>query len=307
MSIVKDLLELTWVELQELDKEKTIFLVTLAPIEEHSHHLPLGTDIYEGEAWRRKLIEQLVTSMPDFNLISLPFFPIATAGAEGFYGNLYFKQSTLRAVTYELLENMVRWGGKHLVVIASHGDPLHLIAIEEACEKLNRKYGVVALSPMGAFFSAEQLNLKMKHENEVQRMLENYPNDFHAGWIETSSMLDIDQSLVKQNYVSLPDTKIEARQMISAQQILKTMDRFGHLGYPRLGSQALGRVLNEGVSRWLSEVIIAFVKRENYQQYEHHFLYRLPFLRTNFLQKMIWSSLLVLVSILFWACFNLLK
>ena len=50
-----DILKLTWQELDALPKDKTVLFLTFAPIEEHSHHMPLGVDIFLGEAWKNKL------------------------------------------------------------------------------------------------------------------------------------------------------------------------------------------------------------------------------------------------------------
>ncbi len=36
--------ELNWKELDEFDREKTVFFLPISPMEEHGPHLPLGTD-----------------------------------------------------------------------------------------------------------------------------------------------------------------------------------------------------------------------------------------------------------------------
>ena len=38
--------ELNWKQIQELDYKKTIFYLTISPLEEHGPHLPVGTDIF---------------------------------------------------------------------------------------------------------------------------------------------------------------------------------------------------------------------------------------------------------------------
>ncbi len=282
MNNIKNVTEMTWVEINALDKEKTILFITIAPIEEHSHHLPLGTDIYEGERWRNDITFILSEKLPGFNFLYLPAFPVACAGAVGFYGNIHFKQRTVRNVVYELLENIVTWKIKNIVIIASHADPTHLIAVEEACSEINKKFGVCAFSPMGAIFSAQELGLNISEPEEVKSMVKQYPNDFHAGWIETSNMLDIDCTLVKKDYESLPDTLIEAKEMVSPEKVLAAMDKFGHLGYPRLADKKIGALLNENAAQNISKAVVDFVQRNLWEKYEHHFLYKYPFLRTDF-------------------------
>ncbi len=46
---MRDLSLLTWKEVKEINKRKSIVFVVLAPIEEYGTHLPLATDIIEGE------------------------------------------------------------------------------------------------------------------------------------------------------------------------------------------------------------------------------------------------------------------
>lgn len=282
MNISKNVMEMTWQEINDLDKEKTVLFVTIAPIEEHSHHLPLGTDIYEGERWLNDTTSILSKELLEFNFLFLPAFPVACAGAVGFYGNIHFKQRTVRNIVYELLENIVTWKINNIVIIASHADPTHLIAVEEACSEINKKFGVCAFSPMGALFSAQELELETSEPEEIRSMVEQYPNDFHAGWIETSNMLNIDSNLVRKNYENLPDTLIEAKDMVSAEKVLATMDKYGHLGYPRLANKKMGALLNENAAQNISKAVIAFVQRRDWEKYEHHFLYKIPFLRTDF-------------------------
>jgi len=68
------------------------------------------------------------------------------------------------------IENIVSWGVKHIVFIAFHGDPTHLIAIEEACVKINKRHGVCAFSPMGAIFSAKELGIGINEPEEITEM-----------------------------------------------------------------------------------------------------------------------------------------
>lgn len=186
MSIIKNITDMTWVEIHELDKTKTVLFQTIAPIEEHSHHLPLGTDVFEGEHWRKKTISLLSERLPDFTFLSMPPLPIACAGATGFYGNIHYKPQTVKLIVKELLENIVSWGIKNMIIIASHADPIHLIAVEQVCDEINTIHGVCAISPMGAIFSADELGIHSKISKSVLEKEQQYPNDFHAGWIETS-------------------------------------------------------------------------------------------------------------------------
>ncbi|SHJ46799.1 creatininase family protein [Paramaledivibacter caminithermalis] len=305
MSNAKNIMELTWKEIESLDKSKTALFVTFAPIEEHGHHMGLGVDIYEGVFWQNETIHKLMESFTEYNFLKMPFFPIAYGNIEGFLGNLYFKQSTLKQVTYELLENVVNWGINKIIIIASHGDPKHQIAIEEACDKINKKYGVKAFSPMGSFFSYKELKIDLDFPDKLKQQIEKYKNDYHAGWIETSQMININSSVVKDNYNQLPDIYVNQKEMISSKKVAKKIRGYGHIGYPKAANKELGELLNNNVIEFLTKTIGLFLKNEDISKYQHHFLYRIPFLRTNFVRK-VGCILLIIVLGLYFSKNNIL-
>ena len=204
----KNVMEITWEELELIDKEKAVMIIAFAPIEQYGKHLPLGVDVYESKQWEQQTIKLLEDEYDDYEFLVMPPVTFGYGNMSGFPGNLFLKQTTIKTVTYEIIENIVNWGIKNIVIVSGHAEPKHLIAIEEACEEINTKYGVCAFSPMGAIFSNEKIGLNINHHPEIEKLYNKYSNDFHAGWIETSNMLDIEYSLVKTNYVKQPDIDI---------------------------------------------------------------------------------------------------
>ncbi len=278
-----ELINKTWKQIEKIDKSKSILFVTMAPIEEHSLHLPLGTDVYEGEHWIKETIKLIEFENPAIICCKLPAFPIASAGIKGLYGCIYFKPKTTYQITLELLDSIVHWDFKNIIVVASHGDPIHQIAVEKACKKINKKYGTCAISPMGAFFSAKELGINLNLPSEIMNIENKAENDFHAGWIETSCMLDIERKLVSDCYKSLPENKIAEKDMISAKKQRKAMEEYGHLGYPALADENIGKLLNINTAQYLAMVSIKFLDRKDYTRYMFHSLYKLPFMHLRFL------------------------
>ena len=75
---MRDLSMMTWKEIKEIDKEKSIVFAVMAPIEEHGWHLPISTDLLEGEYWSRnaaKIVERKLNT----ECCYLPTFPIAAS------------------------------------------------------------------------------------------------------------------------------------------------------------------------------------------------------------------------------------
>ena len=65
---------LTWKEIKEIDKGKSIVFAVMAPIEEHGWHLPLATDLIEGEYWSKGAMK-IAEDRSDATCFYLPSFP----------------------------------------------------------------------------------------------------------------------------------------------------------------------------------------------------------------------------------------
>ena len=102
---MKDLSLMTWKEIGEVNKEKAIAFIVMAPIEEHGLCLPLATDLIEGQAWSKKAMEELEKNH-GLDCYFLPTFPIAAASVNEFYGSIHFSMKTTYEVAYEILESI---------------------------------------------------------------------------------------------------------------------------------------------------------------------------------------------------------
>lgn len=78
---------------------KSIVFAVMAPIEEHGIHLPLATDLLEGEYWS-KCAADTVERITDAECYCLPAFPIAAASVNEFYGSFHFSMKTTYEVAY---------------------------------------------------------------------------------------------------------------------------------------------------------------------------------------------------------------
>ena len=276
---MKDLSLMTWKEIKEIDKEKSIAFIMMAPIEEHGLCLPLATDLIEGESWSRGAMEEL-ENRNALECYYLPSFPIAAASVNEFYGSIHFSMKTTFETAYEILESVRFMGFKHIVVIASHADPNHQIAVTKAVRKINKKHGTCALAPMGPIF----MGAGVEPSEEVKKLESEHGNDFHAGWVETSSLLDIDESLVREGYKDLPDSDISDKDMIFKIRQLKAMGEYGHIGMPRFALKETGHQLNQNCIESICEAVINFYNRADYKKYDDYFLYKILPLHIGFLK-----------------------
>ncbi|MBR3515512.1 MAG: creatininase family protein [Lachnospiraceae bacterium] len=274
---MRDLSLLTWNEVRETDKSRSVVFVVLAPIEEHGTHLPLATDILEGECWSRDAMKMLERRL-EVECFYLPSFPIAAASVNEFYGSIHFSMKLTYEVTYDVLESLCYMGFRNIVVIASHADPQHQIAVEKAVRKINKKNGLCVIAPMGQIF----MGVSVEKSSELQKLEEEQGNDYHAGWVETSCMLCIDPDHVRDVYQKLPDTEIADKDMIFRKRQLKAMGEYGYIGSPKYANAEIGKRLNENCSASICDAVEKFYYREGYQKYEHYLLYNILPLHIGF-------------------------
>ena len=278
--MIQNVMEISWNDLQEMDMNKTVLFIGAAPIEEHGRHLPLGVDVYETQFWMDNTIKKLEDEFSEYIFITLPVIPYGHAVMKGFPGNMHLSQKMFYDLILATLRNVVEWGVKNVIVLSGHADPKHTIAIEQACERIKDESGVAVFAPMGAVFSGK-VSLKTEDAICVDKQMKQFPDDFHAGWIETSNMLEIRSDLVHNNYKNQPDIMINGRDMIIPQLVSATTKDYGHLGYPKEATKEIGKKLNESTIQMIMQCVAAYLRRTDYEIYEHHQLYNIPSLRVK--------------------------
>jgi hypothetical protein len=100
--------ELTWPQIDALDRQRTLFILPVGMIEERGPHLPVGADTlgvtYEANGASRRVRRAL----PDWNVVMMPPINYGQSGANqlgdmpvhpGTYG---IRQSTLRSLVADL-------------------------------------------------------------------------------------------------------------------------------------------------------------------------------------------------------------
>lgn len=276
---MRDLSLMTWKEIKEVNKDKGIVFIVMAPIEEHGFCLPLSTDLAEGEHWSKESMKKLEERY-NLECFYLPAFPIASASVNEFYGSIHFSMKTTYEVACEILESIRFMGFKHIAVIASHADPEHQIAVTKAVRKINKRHGICAISPMGAIF----MGAGVEPPEELKQLEKEHGNDFHAGWVETSCLLDIDEKLVRNGYKDLPDSNITDKEMIFKKKQLCAMGKFGHIGMPRFASKEMGAMLNQNCVESICEAVVNFYQRKGYKKYNDYFLYKILPLHLGFIK-----------------------
>src|SRR5215472_14553117 len=128
---IHELAELTWEDVRDLDRARTVALLPVGAIEAHGPHLPLGTDNLIATAMARAAAARLESQ--DVAALLLP--PLAYSAAPfgaAFAGTLSVTPGTIAALVADVAVEVARHGFAALAIANAHLDPTHLKALAEA-------------------------------------------------------------------------------------------------------------------------------------------------------------------------------
>ncbi len=272
---------LTWKELDSMEREKTVFLVPIAPLEQHGPHLPIGTDFFESNYITRGVGERIKVELSDYSVLIYPAIPIGT-GTLDKAGPIEFNAKNVKNIIFDLGQSLAVYGFRHIIIFACHGAPTFAVAIEEACEELNQQYGDIIFSPMGYYLSLMFGGDLEEVPEELRLIREKFPKDWHGGYGETSMMLNINEELVNEDYKNYEPVEVNVTKLSDRKVVDKHGNGIGYFGYPAESSKQIGKLMLDSTIGILTKMSIEFIKRENYKQYLHTYYWNLPNFRTDY-------------------------
>ena len=307
MDAIKRLEELTFPELDALDRGRTVVIFTVSPLEEHGPHLPLGVDAFTADYFARAIAERIVTERPGWVAVLVPPLYLGSWLFEA-PGSVRLSQRTLRDLLVEYGSALAKYGFRHLLISNGHAGPGHLVALEEAAHTVSRRFDVSMASftgqlahafLRGEFWETIQRHLGRPFTEEERAALR---DDQHAGKWETSMMLWLRPELVREGYRDLPPSRFGVRERLTPHYPLRQGNRLGYVGSPALASPELA----QASARALLDAAMALVNPLLNGQFKpgdgRSFFYRLSIFRTNFWLYLGVGALLAagLVTLYFW-------
>ena len=125
---------LTWEDVRDLERAKTVAILPAGAIEAHGPHLPLATDGVIAMAMARAGAERL--SAAGREVVILPALAYAAAPfAAAFPGTLPVSPETVTALVVDVARALTRQGFGALAIANAHLDPAHLGSLRAACER----------------------------------------------------------------------------------------------------------------------------------------------------------------------------
>jgi creatinine amidohydrolase len=262
--------ELSWPQIDALDRQRTLFILPVGMIEQHGPHLPVGADTiavtYEADG----AASRVSRALPAWNVVMMPAVNYGHSGANQLGdkpihpGTYAIRQSTLRSLVADLGAQIAQNGFKWIFVINGHGAPTHNIAINEACDFVSETFRVTMLHLTGLFKGdaaiqsrAEKVNTKYFSAADVA----SFGMDVHAGVGETSGMLAVRPDLVRADFKSLPS---RAGHSLEELRTIATAPGWqGYLSAPARSTAAHGRAVEDWWMDGFTDLILRAVGGEN--------------------------------------------
>ncbi len=142
----RELAELTWEEVRDLDRPRTVALLPVGAVEAHGPHLPLGTDVIIAEAMARAGAARIEAQ--GLGVVLLPALPFTAApfGAR-FEGTLSMRATTLTALVLDLARELTRHRFGALAIANAHLDPAHVLALADGAAQARKERLLPVICP----------------------------------------------------------------------------------------------------------------------------------------------------------------
>jgi creatinine amidohydrolase/Fe(II)-dependent formamide hydrolase-like protein len=262
--------ELTWRQIDALNRQLTLFILPVGMLEQHGPHLPVGADTIGIMHEANHVSTRVSRALRDWNVVMMPAVNYGHGGANLLGdrsihpGTYAIRQSTLRSLVADIGARIAENGFKWIFVLNGHGAPTHNIALNEASDFVSETYAVTMLHVTGLFnadAAIQSRGEKIKTRNFSAADLSSFGMDVHAGVSETSGILAIRPDLVLPAYKSLPSQS--GRSLDELRTIAIAPGWQGYLSSPARATAAHGRAIERWWIDGSTDLILRAVGGEN--------------------------------------------
>ena len=262
--------ELTWRQIDALNRQRTLFILPVGMLEQHGPHLPIGADTIGVMYEANRVSTRVSQALPDWHVVMMPAVNYGHGGANLLGdrpihpGTYAIRQSTLRSLVADVGARIAENGFKWIFVMNGHGAPTHNIALNEASDFVSETYSVTMVHVTGLFQAdaAIQSSGEKIHARYFSAAdLSSFGMDIHAGVSETSGILAIRPDLVLPDYKSLPSQS--GRSLDELRTIASAPGWQGYLSSPARATAAHGRAIEGWWIDGATDLILRAVGGEN--------------------------------------------
>jgi creatinine amidohydrolase/Fe(II)-dependent formamide hydrolase-like protein len=243
-----DLYTLSWPDVRhEIERGRDTIVLPFGAVEQHGHHLPLGTDSILGDELGRGLADRLDAF----------FAPTVRVGCSrhhlAFPGTMSLEEETFQRAVSDIVRGWAGHGFKRIVLLPTHGG--NFGPLTAAVEQLDPIEGVNVIS-LGDLAVLVQATLGLGAELGISSA----EGGLHAGEWETSMMLFLRPELVKMDRAVAGYTgDLEQGLQRFFEEGVEALADNGVVGDPRRASAENGRRYSER----LLELAVELVERES--------------------------------------------
>jgi len=289
--------------LDALDRDRTIVVLTVSPLEEHGPHLPVGVDAFTARHLAESIAERVVAERPGWSAVLAPTLHLGSFTFQT-VGTINVRQRVVRDAVIDYGAALARARFRYILIANGHGGPGHLVALEEAAGAVSRRHRVTMASLTG-HLAWEFLGGRLlpKIEKALGRTLSDderraFSEDAHAGWWETSAMLMLRPDLVDDGYRALAAARYARTRRLVPNYALRRGGQ-GYVGHPALAdasfAKAGSQVILDEVMRFVDGLLDGRVRPAERRSP----FYAIPVLRTNFLPAL-GAAALAAVAVAWW-------
>jgi creatinine amidohydrolase len=241
--------KMKWSEVAELSRPETVVVCGISAMEQHSLHLPMGTDFFIGA----DIIRRLEARFPD-KLLCLPVVWFGSSGHHmDFPGTISVSSHNMVLLLRDIARSIYAHGFRKLLLLNSHGGNRGLLArsVQELGEEVpdltvaGATYWEVAKEPLSAIRETALGGLG------------------HACELETSIILAIDTSLADMTKAAADGKECQSRftfsemlqtPIVSTYKTMKDTTYHGGFGDPTVATAEKGERMLQAITAELSDV-----------------------------------------------------
>lgn len=175
-------------DMREIDKKSSIVILPIGAIEQHAHHLPVGTDsmIMDG------VIDRFVSiaAFPNKNVIIAPPIYVGKSNEHmDLCGTMSLSTNTMLGVVHDITQSIANSGFERILYLNTHGGNYHLLSI--LAQDMRIEFNISTFVMDWWFTSFWDDILKTEKESTSPYGV------FHACELETSIIMALRPDLVK--------------------------------------------------------------------------------------------------------------
>lgn len=267
--------EMSWVEVESLNKDRAIIFLPIGPVEEHGPHLPLGTDFFAARDIA-ELAAHYVTQQDDtVHAVVAPGIPVGCCQtAADFPGTISVRGTTLARLVVDICTSLIRHGFRYIVIANHHLEPTHLKAILTVIQEISSHHQVSIIETAGIIaysgLPTEEMQKGLAMGLDMKR-------EIHADVRETSFVKYRYPDLIKGDVAQLPPVLIDIDDAIrKGCSTFKEMGaQQGYLGTPSKSTEEYGRLHLEEGARLTADLALKLLNGEQLPEMNEKMKYML--------------------------------